>query len=96
VLDAALALLVGCQPGCVVGSAEDLIAAIRDQAQVHRHTVMMADRTAFMLNRSRLVSSYGGLAEVLRHQDRLTRLRQEIAVGKISGAVELMPILSRR
>jgi len=28
------------------------------------------------------------LAEVLRHQDRLTRLRQEIAVGKISGAVE--------
>jgi len=29
---------------------EDLIAAIRDQAQV-------ADRTAFMLNRSRLVSS---------------------------------------
>jgi len=39
-----------------------------------------------MLNRSLWFQGWW-LAEVLRHQDRLTRLRQQIAVGKISGAV---------
>jgi adenylosuccinate lyase len=42
----------------------------------------------FTPNRSPLALSWrGGLAEVCRNRDRILRLRQEIAVGKISGAV---------
>jgi adenylosuccinate lyase len=42
----------------------------------------------FTPNRSRLALSWRGwLAEVCRNRDRLVRLRQQIAVGKISGAV---------
>jgi len=53
----------------------------------------LADRTAFMLNRSRLQVSWVVGRSIAAPA--LTRLRQQIAVGKISGAVELMPILSR-
>jgi len=48
-----------------------------------------------MLNRSRLVSQVTVVGRSIAAPDRLTRLRQEIAVGKISGAVELANIEPR-
>jgi adenylosuccinate lyase len=67
---------------------EDLIAAIRDQAQVHRHTVMIgrshgihAEPITFGCQVSWLVG------RSIAAPGSPHRLRQEIAVGKISGAV---------
>lgn len=88
VLDTALALQLVASLDIILARLEDLIAAIRNQAQQHRNT--------FMIGRSHGIHAEpitfgfklaGWLAEVLRHQERLTRLRQDIAVGKISGAV---------
>jgi len=88
VLDTALALQLVASLDVLLARLEDLIAAIRDQAQVHRHTVMIG--RSHGIHAEPITFGFklaGWLAEVLRHQDRLTRLRQEIAVGKISGAV---------
>ena len=88
VLDTALALQMVASLDIILARLEDLIAAIRSQAQQHRNT--------FMIGRSHGIHAEpitfgfklaGWLAEVLRHQERLTRLRGDIAVGKISGAV---------
>lgn len=88
VLDTALALQLVASLDVILARLEDLIAAIRSQAQEHRNT--------FMIGRSHGIHAEpitfgfklaGWLAEVLRHQERLTRLRGDIAVGKISGAV---------
>lgn len=88
VLDTALALQLVASLDIILARLEDLIAAIRSQAQQHRNT--------FMIGRSHGIHAEpitfgfklaGWLAEVLRHQERLTRLRGDIAVGKISGAV---------
>lgn len=88
VLDTALALQLVASLDVLLARLEDLIAAIRNQAQVHRHTVMIgrshgvhAEPITFGFKLA------GWLAEVLRHRDRLIHLRQQIAVGKISGAV---------
>jgi adenylosuccinate lyase len=67
---------------------EDLIAAIRTQAQQHRYTVMIG--RSHGIHAEPITFGFklaGWLAEVLRHQDRFIRLRKDIAVGKISGAV---------
>ncbi len=88
VLDTALALQLVASLDIILTRLEDLIAAIRSQAQQHRNT--------FMIGRSHGIHAEpitfgfklaGWLAEVLRHQERLARLRGDIAVGKISGAV---------
>ncbi len=88
VLDTALALQLVASLDVILARLEGLIAAIRSQAQQHRDT--------FMIGRSHGIHAEpitfgfklaGWLAEVLRHQERLTRLRGDIAVGKISGAV---------
>ena len=88
VLDTALALQLVASLDVILARLEDLIAAIRSQAQQHRNT--------FMIGRSHGIHAEpitfgfklaGWLAEVLRHQERLTRLRGDIAVGKISGSV---------
>ncbi len=88
VLDTALALQLVASLDVLLARLEDLIAAIRHQAQVHRHTVMIgrshgvhAEPITFGFKLA------GWLAEVIRHRDRLIHLRQQIAVGKISGAV---------
>ena len=88
VLDTALALQMVNSLDLILARLADLIAAIRNQATQHRHT--------FAIGRSHGIHAEpitfgfklaGWLAEVLRHQERLTRLRGDIAVGKISGAV---------
>lgn len=88
VLDTALALQLVASLDVLLQPVEDLIQAIRYQAQQHRNTVMIgrshgihAEPIAFGFKLA------GWLAEMLRHRDRLVRLRSQIAVGKISGAV---------
>jgi adenylosuccinate lyase len=88
VLDTGLALQLVASLNLILEKVEELIQAIRYQAQQHRYTVMVgrshgihAEPIAFGFKLA------GWLAEVLRNRDRLVRLRQDIAVGKISGAV---------
>ena len=88
VLDTALALQLVASLDVLLDRLSDLIAAIRSQAQMHRHTVMIG--RSHGIHAEPITFGFklaGWLAEVLRHQDRLTRLRQQIAVGKVSGAV---------
>lgn len=88
VLDTALALQLVASLDVLLQRLSDLIAAIRSQAQQHRHTVMVG--RSHGIHAEPITFGFklaGWLAEVLRHQNRLTRLRTEIAVGKISGAV---------
>ncbi len=88
VLDTALALQLVASLDVILTRLEDLIAAIRFQAQQHRNTVMIG--RSHGIHAEPITFGFklaGWLAEVLRYQERLTRLRQDIAVGKISGAV---------
>lgn len=88
VLDTALALQLVASLDIILERLEQLSQAIRYQAQQHRYTVMIgrshgvhAEPITFGFKLA------GWLAEVCRNRDRLVNLRQEIAVGKISGAV---------
>jgi adenylosuccinate lyase len=88
VLDTALALQLVASLDVLLARLEDLTQAIRYQAQQHRNTVMIgrshgihAEPISFGFKLA------GWLAEVLRNRDRLVRLRNDVAVGKISGAV---------
>jgi len=88
VLDTALALQLVASLDVLLVRLMDLIAAIRHQAQQHRDTVMIG--RSHGIHAEPITFGFklaGWLAEVLRHQERLTHLRQQIAVGKISGAV---------
>ncbi|MEL6441703.1 MAG: adenylosuccinate lyase [Cyanobacteria bacterium J06621_8] len=88
VLDTGIALQMLASLNLILECLEELIQAIRYQAQQHRYT--------FMVGRSHGIHAEpitfgfklaGWLAEALRNRERLVRLRKEIAVGKISGAV---------
>jgi len=88
VLDTALALQLVASLNLLLERLEDLIQAIRYQAQQHRYTVMIG--RSHGIHAEPITFGFklaGWLAEVLRHRDRLVRLRNDIAVGKISGAV---------
>jgi adenylosuccinate lyase len=88
VLDTALALQLVASLDVIMGQLEALIQAIRYQAQQHRATVMIG--RSHGIHAEPITFGFklaGWLAEVLRHRDRLCRLHQQIAVGKISGAV---------
>jgi adenylosuccinate lyase len=88
VLDTALALQLVASLNLLLERLEDLIQAIRYQAQQHRYTVMIG--RSHGIHAEPITFGFklaGWLAEVLRHRDRLVRLRSDIAVGKISGAV---------
>ena len=88
VLDTALALQMVASLNLILSRLEDLIQAIRYQAQQHRYTVMVG--RSHGIHAEPITFGFklaGWLAEVLRNRDRLVRLRQDIAVGKISGAV---------
>jgi len=88
VLDTALALQLVASLDVLLTRLTDLVTAIRDQAHLHRHTVMIG--RSHGIHAEPITFGFklaGWLAEVLRHRERLTRLRQQIAVGKISGAV---------
>lgn len=88
VLDTALALQLVASLNIILERLEQLSQAIRYQAQQHRNTVMIG--RSHGIHAEPITFGFklaGWLAEILRHRDRLCRLRQEIAVGKISGAV---------
>jgi adenylosuccinate lyase len=88
VLDTALALQLVASLDIILEHVEQLSQAIRYQAQQHRYTVMIG--RSHGIHAEPITFGFklaGWLAEVLRHRDRLCRMRQEIAVGKISGAV---------
>ncbi|TVQ46861.1 MAG: adenylosuccinate lyase [Gloeocapsa sp. DLM2.Bin57] len=88
VLDTALALQLVASISLILEAVEELSQAIRYQAQQHRYTVMVG--RSHGIHAEPITFGFklaGWLAEVLRHRDRLVRIRQEIAVGKISGAV---------
>ena len=88
VLDTALALQLVASLDLLLVELEELIAAIRGQARQHRYTIMIG--RSHGIHAEPITFGFklaGWLAEVLRSQDRLINLRQNIAVGKISGAV---------
>ncbi len=88
VLDTALALQLVASLELILGQLENLIQAIRYQAQQHRYTVMVG--RSHGIHAEPITFGFklaGWLAEVLRNRDRLVRVSQSIAVGKISGAV---------
>lgn len=88
VLDTGLALQMVISLNLILEKLEELTQAIRYQAQQHRYTVMVG--RSHGIHAEPITFGFklaGWLAEVLRNRDRLVRLRKEIAVGKISGAV---------
>lgn len=88
VLDTALSLQLVASLNLILQYLEDLIQAIRYQAQQHRYTVMVG--RSHGIHAEPITFGFklaGWLAEVLRNRERLVRLRNDIAVGKISGAV---------
>ncbi len=88
VLDTALSLRLVAAIDLLAQALESLIAAIRTQAQTHQHTLMIGRTHGIHAEPITLGFKLAGwLAECLRHQERLKRLRQTVAVGKISGAV---------
>lgn len=88
VLDTALALQLVASLDVLLKWIECCTQAIRYQAQQHRDTVMVGRSHAVHAEPITFGFKLAGwLAEVLRHRDRLVRVRQEIAVGKLSGAV---------
>jgi len=87
-LDTALALQLVASLEIILARLEDLIQAIRYQAQQHRHTVMIG--RSHGIHAEPITFGFklaGWLAEVLRHRDRLVAVQKSIAVGQISGAV---------
>ncbi|NET80744.1 MAG: adenylosuccinate lyase [Moorea sp. SIO1F2] len=88
VLDTALALQLVASLNLILEQIEKLAQAIRYQAQQHRYTVMIG--RSHGIHAEPITFGFklaGWLAEVCRHRDRLVALRQNISVGKISGAV---------
>ncbi|NES73289.1 MAG: adenylosuccinate lyase, partial [Okeania sp. SIO2D1] len=88
VLDTALALQMVASLSLILEKIEQLVQAIRYQAQQHRYTVMVG--RSHGIHAEPITFGFklaGWLAEVLRGRDRLVQMRHEIAVGKISGAV---------
>jgi adenylosuccinate lyase len=88
VLDTALSLQLVDSVNILLERLENLIQAIRYQAQQHRDTVMIGRSHGIHAEPMTFGFKLAGwLAEVLRNRDRLVRIRKDIAVGKISGAV---------
>jgi adenylosuccinate lyase len=88
VLDTALALQMGASLELILTHVGALIQAIRNQAIQHRYTVMVG--RSHGIHAEPITFGFklaGWLAEMLRHEDRLKLVKDEIAVGKFSGAV---------
>ncbi|WP_338429957.1 adenylosuccinate lyase [Synechococcus elongatus] len=88
VLDTGLALQMVASVDLLLAETENLIQAIRWQAQQHRETVMIG--RSHGIHAEPITFGFklaGWLAEMLRNRDRLVQARQSVAVGKISGAV---------
>ncbi|MCS7246041.1 MAG: adenylosuccinate lyase [Thermomicrobium sp.] len=88
VIDTALALQLVEASDVLLRDLDDLAAAVAEQAVRHRWTVMIgrthgvhAEPITFGFKLA------GWYAELLRQRERLERAREEVRVGKISGAV---------
>lgn len=88
VLDTSLAALLRQATDILLEDVRRLLSAIAVSARLHKRTLMIgrthgvhAEPTSFGL---KLASFYD---EFRRHQERLKRSKQEISIGKISGAV---------
>jgi adenylosuccinate lyase len=87
-LDTALALQLVASLDILLERIECLTQAIRYQAQQHRETVMIG--RSHGIHAEPITFGFklaGWLAEVCRNRELLVRLRDSVAVGKISGAV---------
>ena len=87
-LDTALALQMVASLNLILECVEETIQAIRHQAQKHRYTVMVG--RSHGIHAEPITFGFklaGWLAEMRRNRKRLVRLRKDIAVGQISGAV---------
>ncbi|MEO0488860.1 MAG: adenylosuccinate lyase [Cyanobacteria bacterium J06635_15] len=87
-LDTALSLQLVDSLDLILNHVENVVQAIRYKAQEHRNTVMIG--RSHGIHAEPITFGFklaGWLAEMLRHRDRLCRLHDQIAVGKISGAV---------
>lgn len=88
VLDTAIALQMVSSLDILLPQLENLIQAIRYQAQQHRQTVMVGRSHGIHAEPITLGFKLAGwLAEMMRHRDRLLAAQKEVAVGQISGAV---------
>ncbi|NET44298.1 adenylosuccinate lyase [Okeania sp. SIO2B3] len=88
VLDTALALQMVASLDLLLSCVEELGQAIRYQAQQHRETVMVGRSHGIHAEPMTFGFKLAGwLAEVCRNRQRLVKMRDNIAVGKISGAV---------
>ncbi|BBA79655.1 adenylosuccinate lyase [cyanobacterium endosymbiont of Rhopalodia gibberula] len=88
VLDTALALQMVASLNLILERLEDLVQVLRYQAQEHRNTVMVG--RSHNIHAEPITFGFklaGWLAEVLRNRERLVNLRNNVSVGKISGAV---------
>jgi adenylosuccinate lyase len=88
VLDTGIALQLVASTDVLVAQLDQLIAVTRQRATEHRHTVMAG--RSHGIHAEPITFGFklaGWLAELLRNRDRLTQMRNTIAVGKISGAV---------
>ncbi len=88
VLDTALALQLVSSMDLILEALESLVQVIRKKATLHRQTIMVG--RSHGIHAEPITFGFklaGWLAEILRAQTRLEQVRQEIAVGKISGAV---------
>ncbi len=88
VLDTALALQMVASTDLIIAHVDELAAAIRVRAKEHKNTVMAG--RSHGIHAEPITFGFklaGWLAEVLRNRDRLVAVRENIAVGKISGAV---------
>ncbi|MGB3535894.1 MAG: adenylosuccinate lyase [Microcoleaceae cyanobacterium] len=87
-LDTALALQLVASLDILLERIECLTQAIRYQAQQHRETVMIG--RSHGIHAEPITFGFklaGWLAEIYRNRERLVRLRDTVAVGKVSGAV---------
>lgn len=88
VLDTALGLQMVASLDLLLSCVEELGQAIRYQAQQHRETVMVGRSHGIHAEPMTFGFKLAGwLAEVCRNRQRLVKMRDNIAVGKISGAV---------
>ncbi|MDI3317638.1 MAG: adenylosuccinate lyase [Bacillota bacterium] len=94
VKDTALGLALRDAVDLLLEDLERLRLAVAAEARRHRET-LMAGRTHGMLAEPITfgVKLAGWHAELLRHRERLRRAREEVAVGKLSGAVGVFGFL---
>jgi adenylosuccinate lyase len=88
VLDTGLALQLKASVAELEKEQEQLIEALRDLAREHKDTVMIG--RSHGIHGEPITFGFkvaGWLAETLRNQERLARLKTTVAVGQISGAM---------